>query len=214
MNLFYAPDISGDQFTLASDESKHLIRVLRMKSGDKITFTDGKGVFYDCEIKAANPKACVIRVTAKKEVGDKRPIRLHVAIAPTKNLNRFEWFLEKATEIGIDKIIPIICAHSERKTLKTERHEKVLVAAMKQSLKPRLPLLEQPVAFGELIKTEFPGLKFIAYIDEEVTLPLSKACLPGEDALILIGPEGDFSPSEVEQAKEHGFQPVSLGPSR
>ena len=214
MNLFYTPEIPGDSFTLNSEESKHIIRVLRMKSGDSVRFTDGKGFFYECEITDPNPKACQLILTEKSAGSDRRPFRLHIAMAPTKNISRFEWFLEKATEIGIDLVTPVICKHSERKEIKPGRLERVLIAAMKQSLKSKLPLLENTCSFDELLKRSFSGQKFIAYIHDDVTLELSEAYQALQDALVLIGPEGDFSPDEVERAREQGFQPVKLGPSR
>jgi len=214
MNLFYTTEIPGDSFTLNSEESKHIIRVLRMKSGDSVRFTDGKGFFYDCEITDPNPKACQLKLVKKSEGTDKRPFRLHLAIAPTKNISRFEWFLEKATEIGIDRITPIICDHSERKEIKINRLERVIIAAMKQSLKSNLPELNYANNFREFINQPFPGQKYIAYIDDGVKLELSKTYQPTKNVLVLIGPEGDFSADEVKQAIDQGFQPVKLGPSR
>ena len=214
MNLFYSTGIDGDTFTLNSEESKHIVRVLRMKVGDRVRFTDGNGFFYDCSITDANPKACRFNVARKSGGTDKRSYIVQIAIAPTKNISRFEWFLEKATEIGIDKITPLVCVHSERKDINAKRLERVLVAAMKQSLKSQLPVLFPPVKFKELIRSPFSGQKFIAYIDKDITLELSKGYQPGQDALILIGPEGDFSHDEVELAKEQGFIPIKLGPSR
>lgn len=214
MNLFYAPEINDGSFTLNREESKHLVKVLRMKAGDQVHFTDGRGSIYCSEIIVANPNSCEVKIISKENGKDVRPYRLHIAIAPTKNISRFEWFLEKATEIGIDLISPVICEHSERKEVKTDRLERVLVAAMKQSLKSHLPDLKQPRKFNDLIREPFEGKKFIAYINDEVTLELKHACPKEENALILIGPEGDFSPTEVNLATEHGFQPVSLCKSR
>jgi len=214
MNLFYAPKISGQFYTLSEEESKHIIRVLRMKSGDTVFFTNGKGFLFDCKITDPNPKACEVEIISKNPGKDKRPFQLRMAVAPTKNLNRFEWFLEKATEIGIYDIIPLISSHSERKVVKTERLKRVTTAAMKQSLKSFHPHLEEATKFTDVITQTFEGDKFIAYINKEVTLELSKACQKGRNTLILIGPEGDFSPEEVEQAKQKGFVPVRLGPSR
>lgn len=214
MNLFYLSETPGDKFVLNREESKHIVRVLRMNNGDVVHFTDGKGFFYESEISDANPKACLFKLLKKYKGNDKRGFHLQIAIAPTKNIGRFEWFLEKATEIGIDIITPIICEHSERKEIKIERLERVIVAAMKQSLKSKLPKLHLAIPIRELIERPFNGRKFIAYINGSVTLELSKAYQPGESALVLIGPEGDFSPEEVEFAKEQGFVPVKLGPSR
>jgi len=214
MNLFYSPGISGKLFTLNSEESGHLIRVLRMKANDLVHFTDGKGFFYECIIVEANPKKCVVSVEKKYEGADRRNFLLQIGIAPTKNNNRFEWFLEKATEIGIDTITPLICSHSERKEVKTERLNKVISAAVKQSIKSLHPKLEEQQSFISFIKQPFDGQKFIAYVDKENELSLLKAYLPGNNALVLIGPEGDFSPEEIELARENGFVPINLGQSR
>ncbi len=214
MNLFYAPDIKPPVFQLNAEESKHIIKVLRMKSGDIIHFTDGKGMLYHCRISEANPRGCFVEVLKEEKGSDRRNFYLYMAVAPTKNINRFEWFLEKATEIGIDRITPIISEHSERKVVKHDRLNRVITAAVKQSLKTRHPQLDDSMAFSKVIKTNFKGEKYIAYIDEKVTLELSKAYTPGTNTMVLIGPEGDFSPEEVEQAKKEGFIPVRLGPSR
>ncbi len=214
MNLFYAAEINGQFYTLPEEESKHIIRVLRMKTGDTVFFTNGKGVFFECRITDANPKTCELEIIEERPGNDKRSFYLHMAVAPTKNGSRFEWFLEKATEIGIDRITPVICTHSERKVVKTERLNRVLTAAMKQSLKSFHPQLDEATKFSKFIKQAFDGEKFIAYIDKDVTLELSNAYTPGRNVLILIGPEGDFSPDEVELAKQNGFVPIRLGPSR
>ncbi len=213
-NLFFAPDIGEKYYQLPEDESKHLIRVLRRKVGDSVYFTDGKGYFYNCRIIDDHPKHSKVEILSKTEGNDQRDFHLTIAVAPTKNINRFEWFLEKATEIGIDTIIPFVSFHSERKDIKPDRLERVITAAMKQSLKSHKPHLHPLIPFKELIKMPFKGQKFIAYIDEGVTDLLSKAYQPGNDAVILIGPEGDFSKEEVAEAKERGFIPVSLGKSR
>ena len=214
MNLFYAPDIAQPVFQLSPEESKHMVKVLRMKAGDPVFFTDGKGFLYPCRIVEANPKGTLVEVQGKEEGKDRRKFFLHLAVAPTKNINRYEWFLEKATEIGVDRITPFISEHSERKTLKPERLNRVITAAMKQSLKTFLPVLDEFVLFNELIRQPFEGQKFIAYIDPGVTLELSKAYRRENNALVLIGPEGDFSQEEMEEAKNYGFVPVRLGPSR
>ncbi|NOX85566.1 MAG: 16S rRNA (uracil(1498)-N(3))-methyltransferase [Chlorobi bacterium] len=214
MNLFYAPDISGPHHTLSPEESKHLLRVLRMNTGDAVMLTDGKGFFYDCRIEDNNPRACRLSVLDKKQGNDTQGQTVHMAVAPTKNIARYEWFLEKVTELGVGRVTPIICEHSERRQVKTERLERILVAAMKQSLKSTLPQLDPPESFKIFVKRPFNGEKFIAYISPDVTDELSKAYTKGSPALILIGPEGDFSPTEVELAVQNGFKPVRLGPSR
>ena len=214
MNLFYSPNIVEPVTVLSTEESKHIIRVLRKKKGDIVFFTNGKGHNFKCIITDDNSKKCEIEIIEKTNGNDHRDFYLHIAIAPTKNITRFEWFLEKATEIGIDEITPIICFHSERKEIKIERLNKVITSAMKQSLKSFHPVLNNKTKLSELISRASNKHKFIAYIHDDVTLELSKVYKPKQDALILIGPEGDFSPEEVELAINHGFVPVSLGSSR
>ncbi len=174
-NLFYAPDITLPVFQLTAEESKHIVKVLRMRAGDDILFTDGKGMLYHCRIAEANPRGCFVEVLKEEKGTDQRDFFLQMAVAPTKNTNRFEWFLEKATEIGVDRITPFISEHSERKAVKTERLNRVITAAMKQSLKTFHPVLDEAVRFEELIRQTFEGEKFIAYIDKAVTMELSKA---------------------------------------
>ncbi len=214
MNLFYYSEIQEPITILPEEESKHIVRVLRKNVGDIIHFTDGKGNMFRCIITDDHPKRCSIEINEKYIGDDHRNYYLHIAIAPTKNINRTEWFLEKATEIGIDKITPIITFHSERKDIKLDRLNKVVIAAVKQSLKSKVPQLSEIMEFNKLLDMNFKGDKFIAYIDNEIVLELSQAYKPGRNALILIGPEGDFSPEEVEMAKAKGFVPVSLGKSR
>jgi len=214
MNLFYTPNIIEPSTTLPEEESKHIIRVLRKCEGDIGFFTDGLGYIYKCVIVDASPKKCVINILEKTIGDDKRNYKLHIAIAPTKNIARFEWFLEKSTEIGIDEVTPIICYHSERKDVKIHRLNKVITSAMKQSLKSNHPILNEKKSFKEMIAVPFEGEKFIAYIDAEVTLELSRAYSHDKNALILIGPEGDFSRQEVDDAIAVGFTPVRLGKSR
>ena len=214
MNLFYESEITGPTVTLNKDDSGHLVRVLRANPGDTIHLTDGKGFFYECTVIDPNPKRCLVEIKKKEAGNDLRPFRLYVAIAPTKNISRFEWFLEKSTEIGIDEITPLLSEHSERKVIKTNRLNRVLIAAMKQSLKSHLPVLHEITPFKELIKTPFHGQKFIAYVDDKVEDELFHICKRTTDTLVLIGPEGDFSKKEITEAITHGFVPVKLGPSR
>lgn len=214
MNLFYAPKINGQLYSLDREESRHITKVLRKKQGDIIHFTDGKGWFYETKITELGSRDCSVEVINKFEGDDKRSSKLHIAIAPTKNNDRFEWFLEKTTEIGIDEITPIICDHSERKVVKTERLVKVITSAVKQSLKSFHPILNDQISLKDFLSIDFEGQKFIAYIDKDVTLELSNSFVPDKDILILIGPEGDFRPEEVKLAKQNGFIPVSLGKSR
>jgi 16S rRNA (uracil1498-N3)-methyltransferase len=220
MHLFYTPDISLPEYTLNEEESKHCIRVLRLSIGDKVVLLDGKGGWYEGEIISDHPKRCEIKITSEqKEVG-KPSYHLHIGIAPTKNMDRLEWFAEKATEIGIGSIALLHCQNSERDVVKTERLEKVLVSAMKQSMNAYLPQVNEMTDFKKFITTSkaFSGQKFIAHCYEAVTSAnkphLKKVYNPSTDAMILIGPEGDFSIDEVKYALENGFQEISLGTSR
>lgn len=213
MHLFYTPDISHNN-ELPEEEAQHCIRVLRLNIGDEVTLTDGKGCFYKAEISAATHKRCLVTV---KESIPQPPLtlcRIHIAMAPTKNMDRNEWFAEKATEIGIDQLSFLCCRFSERKVIKTERIEKILVSAMKQSLKAYLPKLNEMMEFDKFIAQDFKGQKFIAHCYEGVKPQLKHILKPSEDAIVLIGPEGDFSEEEVEKAINNGFIPVSLGRSR
>jgi 16S rRNA (uracil1498-N3)-methyltransferase len=214
MQLFYIPEITGDKFTLSEEESRHCINVLRLRAGDIIHLTDGKGDLFETSITDPNPKRCTVKVISVLKNYEKREVHLHIAIAPTKNIARFEWFLEKATEIGIDEITPLMCEHSERVQIRLPRLEKVLVAAMKQSLKAYLPVLHEPAKFNNFLALPFEGQKFIASCEPEVTIHLKTIYRKGANALILIGPEGDFSPDEIVNAKKSGFIPISLGKSR
>ncbi|MFH1160318.1 MAG: 16S rRNA (uracil(1498)-N(3))-methyltransferase [bacterium] len=213
MHLFYSDHIEIPVHPLDEEESSHIVRVLRLKEGDTVFLTDGMGNMHRCTIVAAVARRCQVRILST-ETTPPNPFRIHIAIAPTKNINRLECFLEKATEIGIDVITPLICAHSERLNVKTDRLTKILIAAMKQSWKSRLPELQDPVRFNDLIHQDFPGQKCIAHCEAGEEKLLQKVYKPGSSALILIGPEGDFSPEEVSQAKQAGFIPVSLGKSR
>jgi 16S rRNA (uracil1498-N3)-methyltransferase len=214
MNIFFTPDISGKTYTLNENESKHCVRVLRHGVGDMLTLTDGKGGWFQARITDANPKRCEVLVENQIFDHEKRNYYLHVAIAPTKNTDRFEWFLEKATEIGIDEITPLLCENSERKQLKTERLEKVMVAAMKQSLKAYLPKLNNLTNFEAFIKSRQPASKYIAHCAQGEKKHLFKVLKPAHKVLILIGPEGDFSSQEIEIATAMGYEAISLGRSR
>jgi 16S rRNA (uracil1498-N3)-methyltransferase len=214
MNLFFVPDIKEGFYQLPEEESKHIVRVLRMKAGDSIFLTDGLGTLDEASIIDASSKQCTVKSIKTLREYQKRQFHLHIAIAPTKQTDRFEWFLEKSTEIGIDEITPLICTHSERTRVKTDRLQKVIIAAMKQSLKAYLPKLFEPVEFKRFIQKPFHGKKFIAYCGEQSTIELKNIYRKGAKALILIGPEGDFSIQEVELANKYGFIPISLGKSR
>ncbi len=214
MNLFFTPDLSGDSYTLNEEESKHIVRVLRSGKGDPVFLTNGKGDFYKGEIADANPKACVVSILETTDQFGKRNYHIHIAIAPTKNIDRFEWFLEKATEIGIDEITPLICNHSERREVKTERLNKVIVAAMKQSVKAYLPKLNEAETFKNFISKTTSSQKFICAVAAEKNQLLKNKYSRRKDVLILIGPEGDFSKEEIEMALKNNFDLVSLGESR
>lgn len=214
MNIFYTPDISGTIYTLEESESKHCIRVLRYSKGDKLVLVDGKGVKYEALITDPNPKRCTVEVISSIEGFEKRDYYLHLAVAPTKNIDRFEWFVEKATEIGVDEITPLLCEHSERKQVNIERVEKVIVAAMKQSLKAYKPVLNNLTNFAAFCKSDKGGMKFIAHCEESEKHHLIDLVKPKERVVVLIGPEGDFSPGEIIVAKEEGFSEISLGSSR
>jgi len=215
MNLFYTPDLTGDSYSLSSEESNHLIRVLRFKKGDTVFLTDGKGSFVKAALANEDPKACLVDIIETKSEFGKRNFSVHIGIAPTKNIERFEWFLEKGTEIGIDEITPVICEHSERREVKPERLKKVIVAAMKQSVKAYLPELHAAKSFNEFVAAPFSGQKFICTVaGNEKNILLKNTYSAGMDSLILIGPEGDFSNREITFAEENHFKKVSLGESR
>src|SRR5690606_26586239 len=217
MQLFYNPNISKleKEVTFDKEESRHIVKVLRMKEGDTFKITNGKGSFFSAEMINANPKGCLVKILSE-EMQQPLPYQLHLAVAPTKLNDRYEWFLEKATEIGISEITPIICDHSERKTIKPERYEKILQSAMKQSLKAYLPILNEAVSYKDFINSEknSEGLKCIAHCEETDKKSLKSVLKTNQKFTILIGPEGDFSSEEIELAKQAGFIPVTLGESR
>jgi 16S rRNA (uracil1498-N3)-methyltransferase len=213
MQIFYAPDIEST-LVLPEEESSHCVRVMRLAEGDEIMITDGKGNFYQASITNAHPKHCQVEITSSWQPEKPWDAYIHIAVAPTKNMDRMEWFAEKATEIGIDEITCLNCRFSERKEVKTARLGKILVSAMKQSQKALLPQLNGMTDFKQFVRQPFNGRKFIAHC-EEGEKPLIKSIYrPGENVLILIGPEGDFSPEEIKSAEENGFEAISLGKSR
>lgn len=215
MQLFYTPDINGNTHTLPEEESKHCVRVLRLAEGDTLHLTDGRGNLHTARVTSANPKRCEVEITDTVAAYHKRPYTLTMAVAPTKNNDRFEWFLEKATEIGIDRIIPLECDHSERRVYKTDRGNKVVESAMKQSLKAYHPQLDELTRFAEVVSMPFDGDRFIAHCEESTDKKLLRdLAKKGNNTLILIGPEGDFSPEEIARAKAAGFREISLGTSR
>lgn len=214
MQLFFTPDIDSENYFLSEEESKHAVRVLRLSKGDEVNLIDGRGGFYKAEIVNANPKKCEVRVLKTEKEFGKRNFHLHIACAPTKNIERFEWFLEKAAEIGVDEITPIICEHSERTSVKTDRLNKVLVSAMKQSVKAYLPKLNEAKKITDVIKGNNVAKKLIAHCGAEEKEHLKNLISKGESVFILIGPEGDFSTEEIDLAIRNGFHEISLGKSR
>ena len=215
MQLFYFKDINEHftSFSFDKEESKHIVKVLRKNTGDILFVTNGLGVLFKTEIAIASDSKCTVTILSF----EKQPqpsFHLHLAVAPTKMNDRYEWFLEKATEIGIQEITPIICEHSERKVIKTERFDKILLSAMKQSNQYFLPILNEPIPFKEFVKKQINGQKFIAHCEETDKKTLKSVLKTNEDCTILIGPEGDFSVKEIEIALEKQFIPISLGNTR
>ena len=215
MQLFFNPDIteSTTQFSFPKEESKHIVKVLRKYVGDVLHITNGLGWLFTAEITIPNINKCMVTIVSKS-LQSKRAYHLHLAVAPTKMNDRYEWFLEKATEIGVDSITPIFCDHSERKFIKSERFERILQSAMKQSLNCYLPKLNDAISFKAFLKQDFNGDLFIAHCEETDRKSLKQALKPKQDMTILIGPEGDFSVKEIEQALQNNFAPVTLGKTR
>lgn len=214
MHQFFAPDIVTT-LTLPQDESQHAVRVLRLQPGDDIEVTDGAGMRYFCKITLAHQKHCEVEIVNKLEQKPHWGCKIYIGIAPTKNLDRVEWMAEKCTEAGVDRIIPLLCRFSERKELKTERVGKIIVSAMKQSLKSVLPQLDEMTPITDVLDMPFDGQKFIAYCDKDTERKVfAKEYRPGNNVLVLIGPEGDFSKEEVQKAIAAGFVPVTFGESR
>lgn len=218
MYLFYTPDIDTSR-CLSEEESGHCVRVLRYDRGDTILLTDGRGTTYTARITNPHPKHCEFEIVSREQQQKSHPFHLHIAIAPTKNVERLEWMVEKCTEIGIDEITPLLCRFSERKTLRTDRLEKIILSAAKQSLTPYLPVLHELTDYEsfmrEYARDRHTGTdKFIAHCYKEDKRLLKDLIIRGRDVLVLIGPEGDFSEQEVQTALSEGFRPVSLGNSR
>ena len=218
MQLFYAPNFTSPHYTLTKEESTHCVRVLRKQAGDALHITDGAGNLFECRITDANPKGCSVEVVETHSEHGRLPYSLTLAIAPPKSHERFEWFLEKSTEVGIDEIVALRTERSERKTIKYERELRVITSAVKQSLKCYHPRLRDTTPFLEFIREPFEGQRFIAHCDQPI-LDNKKAHLAdvlrqGEPTLILIGPEGDFSPQEIRAAVELGFVEITLGTQR
>ncbi|MFI5219362.1 MAG: 16S rRNA (uracil(1498)-N(3))-methyltransferase [Bacteroidia bacterium] len=214
MQLFYCPNINSDLHFFSEEEAEHCIGVLRHKKGDVVHLVDGEGGLYKAEIIIAEKKNCEVRILETQKETGRRNYSLHIAIAPTKNIDRLEFFLEKTTEIGIDEITPIICEHSERKEIKRERLNKILVAAMKQSVKAYLPELNSSIRFKDFVEQAKSPQKFICTCEVDKSSTLKNIYSKENDVLLLIGPEGDFSKEEIKFAESNGFKTISLGESR
>lgn len=217
MHRFYCPDIA-ETLTLGEEDSKHCVKVLRMAEGDTIEVVDGNGALYTCRITMAHPKRCAVEVQSKQNHSPHWGHQIVLAIAPTKNMDRIEWLVEKVVEMGVDRIIPLRCHNSERTLVKTERLRKIMVSAMKQSLKATLPRLDEITPIDKVFSEPFDGIRCIAYCDEQLPREsrhtISSIYKLGNDVLVLIGPEGDFSPEEIQASLAAGFTPVTLGESR
>ncbi|MFD2914248.1 16S rRNA (uracil(1498)-N(3))-methyltransferase [Psychroserpens luteus] len=215
MQLFYNKDLTSTDTELrfSKEESKHIVKVLRKPIGDVLHITNGVGWLFSAKIIIADLKYCIAKITSS-ELQPKKDYKLHLAVAPTKMNDRYEWFLEKATEIGIDTITPIFCDNSERKVIKADRYEKILQSAMKQSLNCYLPKLNEAISFKEFMTHDFIGQTFIAHCEETNKKSLKQSLKQNQDVTILIGPEGDFSTKEIELALQHNFSPVTLGDTR
>ena len=215
MQLFYNPTIheASGSFSFDKEESKHIIKVLRKKDGDILYVTNGLGILFKTEITLASDNKCTVKILSFEKTKIPK-YKLHLAVAPTKMNDRYEWFLEKATEIGITEITPVICDRSERKTINSERYEKIILSAMKQCNQMYLPKLNPAISLKDFFKTNKTGVSLIAHCEETNKKSLKSLLTPNTDYTILIGPEGDFSSKEIELALENNFIPVSLGETR
>lgn len=211
MPVYYSNQVSGDRAVLDEEESGHCIKVLRLKKGDPLRFVDGTGNLYEGIIEVPDSKTCELKVTRTIENHLARQYHLHLAIAPTKSTDRFEWFLEKATEIGVDMITPLICERSERKKIRMDRSRRILISAMKQSGRACLPILSEPLDFASLIQAPPNGMRLIAHCQVEGDRNIGSLARDDNEWMVLIGPEGDFTESEIKAARESGFQEVNLG---
>lgn len=213
MHLFFATHRAGNNIELDPEESRHLAKVLRLREGDQVQAMDGKGNIFTCSIADANQKKAQLNIITQDS--KEEYFGVHLAVAPTKNINRWEWFLEKATEIGIDEISPIITSQSERKVVKADRNNRILISAVKQSQKANLPKLGNLSSFKDFINIDFEGEKFIAHCNSKFErIALKEIHQVGKNALVLIGPEGDFNEEEIQLALSKGFKSVLLSESR
>ena len=215
MQLFFNSELSIDnnQIQFSKEESKHIVRVLRKSVGDKLFITNGKGTMFESEITSADQNKCCAKIISS-QIKPQKNYKLHLAVAPTKMNDRYEWFLEKATEIGVDSITPIFCDNSERRSIKSDRYEKILLSAMKQSLNCYLPELKDAINFKDFITQSHDGLLFIAHCEDTNRKSLKQELKTNKEITILIGPEGDFSTKEIDLALQYNFVPVTLGNSR
>ncbi len=216
MQLFYTPDIHTEQtqYFLSEEESKHCIKVLRLEPGNEVQLIDGKGGFYTAIVKEANQKKTLLNIISVINAFNKRNHFLHIALAPTKNLDRMEWFVEKATELGIDEISFIICRRSERREIKTDRLNKITDSAIKQSVKAYRPVLNEAVTFSNFLLKQYQGQKFIAHCEKTDKITLRTGLIKHDNYVVMIGPEGDFTPEEIMLALQAGYKPLTLGDSR
>lgn len=214
MHFFFSENIQNDLIILDAEESRHCARVLRMRAGQEIGIVDGKGTLCKARLVEVDARGTVASVFYRAIEYGKRPFHLHLAVAPTKNIDRFEWLLEKTTECGIDEITPIICEKSERRIIKPQRLEKIVVAAMKQSGRAYCPKLNPATSVNDFLKTKQPGIAMLAHCAADKKQPLTKIYTPGQQALVLIGPEGDFTTGEIGAALNKGYHAISLGSHR
>jgi len=215
MHVFYAPKIKAEKYILDKKESKHCVKVLRLRKSEPVKLIDGEGNLYDGVIAELNPEGCVINITNIIKDYQKRPYKLHLAVSPLKNPDRFDWLIEKSVEIGVDEITPLICTNSEKKSIRPERINNIIISAMKQSIKARLTFLNPVTSFSEFVRKDFTGIQMIAHCSTGYTREhIKNIYSKGHDAVLLIGPEGDFTDDEIREAISMGFISIHLGPSR
>lgn len=215
MQIFYAPDINSGYYILDAKESKHSVRVLRMKKGTSVRLIDGKGNLYEGVIDDPDPKKCGISIESVIKDFESRRYSLHIAISPLKNPERFEWFVEKSVEIGVDEITPLICRNTEKPGIKRDRLNSIIISAMKQSVKAKITRLNEPVKFVDFTEIAGSEIRMIAHCNGDLERhSIGEVCSAGKSVLILIGPEGDFSSDEIASALDKGFKSVHMGTSR
>jgi 16S rRNA (uracil1498-N3)-methyltransferase len=215
MQIFYSANVSDGKALFSRDESGHCLKVLRMRLGESLNFTDGKGTLYEGVISDDDPSGMTVTVTSAFNHYGRRSYRIHIAISPLKNEDRLEWFIEKAVETGIDEITPLLCNRTEKKKIRKERLEGLILSAMKQSVKCYLPQLNEPVTFNEFINATYNGRRLIASCDPDIVRTgITSSFCRGEEVTILVGPEGDFTSDELTRAIKAGFVPIHIGTSR